>query len=264
MKFRELFSVPEGKTITEKNLYRVLISSICSILLCMGCLAGTTWAWFAVSIENEENVIQIEEPEVTVNVVRIEDPAVTVAIDDTFQSGNELVAGDYMLTITRSTNKDDLNQDMKFYASLIISYLDGEEDVTKIYKIVITDFVSTAININTDFKLRIEISWMEPANAEPVIDNLIEVNVEEETEPTEESTEPTEETTQPTEAETKPTEETTQPTEAETDPTEETTQPTEAETKPTEETTQSTETETETTETTVVTESNASSSVDDT
>ena len=264
MKFRELFSVPEGKRITEKYLYRVLVSSICSILLCMGCLAGTTWAWFAVSIENEENVIQIEEPEVTVNVARIEDPAVTVAIDDTFQSGNELVAGDYMLTITRSTNKDDLNQDMKFYASLIISYLDGEEDITKIYKIVITDSVSTAININTDFKMRIEISWMEPANAEPVIDNLIEVNVEEETEPTEESTEPTEETTEPTESETEPTEETTQPTEAETEPTEETTQPTEAETKPTEETTHPTETETETTETTVVTESNASSSADDT
>ena len=245
MKFRELFSVPEGKRITEKNLYRVLVSSICSILLCMGCLAGTTWAWFAVSIENEENVIQIEEPEVTVNVVRIEDPVVTVTIDDTFQSGYELVAGDYMLTITRSTNKDDLNQDMKFYASLIISYLDGEEDITKIYKIVITDSVSTAININTDFKLRIEISWMEPANAEPVVENLIEVKVEEETESTEESTEPTEETTEPTEAETEPTEETTQPTEAETKPTEETTQPTEAETDPTEETTQPTEAETD-------------------
>ena len=236
MKFREWFSVPEGKRITEKNLYRVLVSSVCSILLCMGCLAGTTWAWFAVSIENEENVIQIEEPEVTVNVARIEDPTVTVAIDDTFQSGNELVAGDHMLTITRSANRDDLNQDMKFYVSLIISYLEGEEDITKIYKVVVIDSVSTAISISTDFKLLIEISWLEPANAEPVVDNLIEVTAEEGTEPTEESTEPSEETTQPTEAETEPTEETTQPTEA----------------------------ETETTETTVVTESNASSSVDDT
>ena len=264
MKFRELFSVPEGKRITEKNLYRVLVSSICSILLCMGCLAGTTWAWFAVSIENEENVIQIEEPEVTVNVVRIEDPVVTVTIDDTFQSGYELVAGDYMLTITRSANRDDLNQDMKFYASLIISYLERGEEITKIYKVVITDSVSTAININTDFKLRIEISWMEPANAEPVVENLIEVKVEEETESTEENTEPTEETTEPTETETDPTEETTQPTESETEATEETTQPTESESEPTEETTQSTEAGTEVPETTMATESNTSSSADDT
>lgn len=66
MRIKDLFTVPEGEKVTEQVFHRVLISSICSILLCMTCLAGTTWAWFTVSIENTGNVIEIasawEEP----------------------------------------------------------------------------------------------------------------------------------------------------------------------------------------------------------
>lgn len=252
MKFREFFSAPEGKRITEKYLYKVLISSICSILLCMGCLAGTTWAWFTVSIENEGNVIRIEEPEVTVHVVRKEDSAVTVAVDDTIQSGGKLAAGAYTLTITRSTNTDDLNQDMnfmKFYASLVISYVEGEENITKIYKVESTNSASIDININTEFNLNIEISWLEPLNAE-LVDNSIEVTVEE-TEPTEESTMTGEETADPTGTGTDHTGETTAPPETETDPTKETTSPPES----SEVTSQPAESESEPAETEAVTES---------
>ena len=59
MRLKELFSVPEGKKVTEKVFGRVLISSVCSILLSMACLISTTWAWFTVSIENTDNVIHI-------------------------------------------------------------------------------------------------------------------------------------------------------------------------------------------------------------
>ena len=59
MGIKKLFTVPEGEKITEQVFCRVLISSICSMLLCMACLAGTTWAWFTVSIENTGNVIEI-------------------------------------------------------------------------------------------------------------------------------------------------------------------------------------------------------------
>lgn len=67
MRIKDLFTVPEGEKVTEQVFRRVLISSICSILLCMACLAGTTWAWFTVSIENTDNVIEIasEWPEST-------------------------------------------------------------------------------------------------------------------------------------------------------------------------------------------------------
>ena len=67
MRIKDLFTVPEGEKVTEQVFHRVLISSICGILLCMACLAGTTWAWFTVSIENTDNVIEIasEWPEST-------------------------------------------------------------------------------------------------------------------------------------------------------------------------------------------------------
>lgn len=58
-KLKYLFTVPENEKVTEKHLMRVLISSVCSILLCMTCLVSTTWAWFTVSITSENNVIGI-------------------------------------------------------------------------------------------------------------------------------------------------------------------------------------------------------------
>ena len=279
MKFRELFSVPEGKGITEKILYRVLVSSICSILLCMGCLAGTTWAWFSVSIENEENVIAVAS-----------NPEVVITVNDAgFDSSSNLGSGTHIVRVTHASELDDVQQKSTLYVTFSIN-----EEVQGYVMLNHENGYTASINITTDQEciLSWTVSWFMPDSAKPVADNLIELRSEEETEPTEESTEPTEETTEPTETEavpteettepteaetdptqettqpaeteTDPTEETTQPTEAETEPTEETTQPTEAETEPTEETAQPTEAETETTETTVVTESNASSSADDT
>lgn len=272
MKFRELFSVPEGKTITEKNLYRVLISSICSILLCMGCLAGTTWAWFAVSIENEENVIALAS-----------NPKVVITVNDAgFDSSSNLGSGTHIVRVTHASELDDVQQKSTLYVTFSLN-----EEVQGYVMLNHENGYTANINITTDQEcvLSWTVSWFMPDSAEPVIDNLIELRsegtepTEESTEPTEETTEPaeadpTEETTQPMETETDPSEETTQPTETETDPTEETTEPTEAETEPTEETTQVTEaeteptavttqpaeTETEVAETVAVTESNTDSS----
>ena len=235
MKFRELFSVPEGKTITEKNLYRVLISSICSILLCMGCLAGTTWAWFAVSIENEENVIALAS-----------NPEVVITVNDAgFDSSSNLGSGTHIVRVTHASKLDDVQQKSILYVTFSLN-----EEVQGYVLLNNENGYTANINITTDQEcvLSWTVSWFKPDNAEPVIDNLIELRSEEETEPTEESTEPAEETTESTEAETDPTEETTEPAEAETDPTEETAEPAEAETDPTEETTEPAETETETTE----------------
>lgn len=67
MRSKNAYGSPETKLITEKYLLRVLASSICSIFLCMACLAGSTWAWYTVSVENTENVIQVAS--VTNNVL---------------------------------------------------------------------------------------------------------------------------------------------------------------------------------------------------
>lgn len=68
MKMKCLFTVPQGEKVTEKHLRRVLISSICSILLCMACLASTTWAWFTVGIENTDNVIEMATATASVQI----------------------------------------------------------------------------------------------------------------------------------------------------------------------------------------------------
>ena len=237
MKFRELFSIPAGKRITEKYLYRVLISSICSILLCMGCLAGTTWAWFAVSIENTENVIAIaSHPEVVITVNGAE-----------FASASDLDSGVHSVTVTHASEPDDVQQKSTLYVTFSLN-----EEVQGYVMLNLENSYTADIQINANQKCNLSwtVSWFEPDSAELVVDGLIELRDEEKTEtavetgqPTEGETEPTEATMQPTEGETEPAEETTQPTE--TEPTEATTQPTETETEPTEETTQPTEVETE-------------------
>ena len=233
MKFRKLPSVPEGKTITEKYLYRVLISSICSIFLCIGCLAGTTWAWFAVSIENVENVIAVAS-----------NPEVVMTVNGAGFESN-LGSGTHIVSVAHAGEVDDVQQKSTLYVTFSLN-----EEVRGYVMLNHENSYTANINITTDQEciLSWTVSWFEPDNAEPAVGNSIELRSEKETEPTEESTEPTEEAAEPTETETEPIEETTEPTETETEPAEETTEPTEAETDPTEETTQPTETETDPTE----------------
>ncbi len=70
MRLKDFFAVPAGKKVTEKDLHRVLVSSICSILLCMACLVSTTWAWFAVSLENTGNIIAIATVDASIVVTQ--------------------------------------------------------------------------------------------------------------------------------------------------------------------------------------------------
>ena len=56
---KKLFTVPSDEKITEKNMMCVLISTVCSVSLCMACLASTTWAWYTATVTSESNVLQI-------------------------------------------------------------------------------------------------------------------------------------------------------------------------------------------------------------
>ena len=93
-----LFTVPEGEKITEKHLTRVLVSSICSILLCMSCLVSTTWAWFAVSVENTGNVINIGTYSVTTTVTRVSDGE-QIQPTSLYQHGYYLTEGEYSVKV---------------------------------------------------------------------------------------------------------------------------------------------------------------------
>ena len=120
MKFVNLFSLPKGKKITDKYLGRVLVSSICGILLCMGCLAGSTWAWFTVSLENTGNVIEIDRPEIRVRV----------ADGTAFESGSVLGSGSYKLLIKRNNLEADFSQKSDLYVTLTVTEKPSESRET--------------------------------------------------------------------------------------------------------------------------------------
>ena len=162
MRIRELYTVPKEQKITEKYLRRVLISSICGILLCMSCLAGTTWAWFTVSIENTNNVIQIGKPEVR------------LAIDGKEQdSGVPLESGEYKLKIEHANELDDFQKKSTLYVTLTLTSED--ETVIKYAKIDQNEAYTKTITINTGkaCTLSWEVSWFALPNAAELVDDTI-------------------------------------------------------------------------------------------
>lgn len=203
MRLKDLFTVPTGQKVTEKCLHRVLISSICSILLCMACLAGTTWAWFAVSIENTGNVIQIGTPEVKLMVN-----------GESFNSGKELPAGKNEILIEHANEQDDLQKKSTLYVTLSVN------NVVRGYVMLDSNNgYKTSIIIETaeQYPLSWTASWFDPGNPDvkPLIDNPIHITVENPTEETTEATTvpaATEEMTGSTKTTTPATEETTIPT----------------------------------------------------
>ena len=99
MSIKHLFHIPDGEKVTDAAFSRVLISSVCGILLCMGCLVGTTWAWFIANTENTDNVIEIAT--VTADVtVQQNDVAITPADDGSYT----LPAGDYTMHVQMTHN----------------------------------------------------------------------------------------------------------------------------------------------------------------
>ena len=177
MKFWKLFAVPEGKGITEKHLYRVLVSSVCGILLCMGCLAGSTWAWFAVSVENTENVLQIGMP------------AVVLTIDGSeFASGTQLGAGEYSVNVMHANAADVFDQKSVLYVTFF-----ADQSVAGYVKLDFENRYEGNIRILTDKDCVVSwaVSWFAPDHAEPLKDWCIDLSGNTESEPTEDMTEET-------------------------------------------------------------------------
>ena len=88
MKFlKYLFTVPEGEKVTERHLKRVLISSVCGILLCMTCLVSSTWAWYTATVQVPVSPITVAEHSAEVYVgdaqTKEEAPAVILADGET-------------------------------------------------------------------------------------------------------------------------------------------------------------------------------------
>ena len=200
MRLKDLFTVPKGQKVTEKHLRRVLIASICSILLCMSCMVNATLAWFTLSIENKGNQIWIGEPKINVFVN-----------GGSYASGSKLSGNDVTLQMFHANEKtDDFNKKSTLYVTLTIQGNDSAETVC------VTLDESNGYSLEVNIQNRTEnackvswtVSWFKPDNADaldgaPVILEAAESagSAEQEiTEPSEET--PSQETTESSVAET--------------------------------------------------------------
>ena len=183
MRLKELFIIPEGKKVTEKVFGRVLISSICSILLCMVCLISTTWAWFTVSVDNMGNEIQIGKPEISLTVA-----------DSAYVPGAELTDRDISLNMVHANTADEFHKKSTLYVTLTIQ--NGSETTTVYTTLNESNNYSAAINIKnnagTPCSLSWTASWFVPVKAVELTDSTITLETEE---PAESSAENTTETT---------------------------------------------------------------------
>jgi len=166
MRLKDLFSVPTGQKITEKHLRRVLVSSICSILLSMGCLVSVTWAWFVVSIENTGNVIQIGSPEIDVFVDDVRGETILNPSEDS-----------HIVSLEHAGETDDLDQKSILYAVLTIvpdEEMSSDEPFS-VYTVLgpEKDYEKVEIFTEVQCELSWEASWIEPANAAPLTDECL-------------------------------------------------------------------------------------------
>lgn len=166
MRIKELFTVPKGKKITEKIFSRVLISSVCSILLCMACLMGTTWAWFTVSIENTGNEIQIAKATPAV-VIKVGDIPVS-PVDGAYS----LEAGNYGVTVrldNNATGTDALNKTQRNVVYVVMSVI--QDSTSNNYYLAFADADDLSFDlqiVGSAAEIRFAVSWIEPASATPI------------------------------------------------------------------------------------------------
>lgn len=168
---RELFTAPKGTKVTEKMFGRVLLSSVCGILLCGVCLAGATWAWFTVSIDNKQNEIQIASATADITIKDLEDNR---NVDPNSEEGGYvLAAGTYNIEINldnTATGLDDLNRQQNdvYVVMTVIHNLES--------KSCFFTFPGNAQEVKQQNELRIEngtaavsfsVSWVKPASVIP-------------------------------------------------------------------------------------------------
>jgi len=197
LRIKELFTVPKDEKITEKAFARVLLSSVCSILLCMTCLAGTTWAWFTVSVENTGNVIQIGTAQANAAIVSVDGEEVPEGVavfagadDEETDAGMPLPAGTYVFKITHANDYDDLNAKSTLYVTLTATGTNTSEETAEgeatggevttgknscVYGYVVLNGdnhyeTTVTIQVAEDCTLSMEVSWFAPANANSLED----------------------------------------------------------------------------------------------
>ena len=58
---KKLFAGSKDEKTNKKHKLRVLISTLCCVVLCLSFLVGTTWAWYTKTVSSQNNVLEIGE-----------------------------------------------------------------------------------------------------------------------------------------------------------------------------------------------------------
>lgn len=197
MRIKEWFVVPAGTKVTEKVFGRVLCSSVCSILLCMACLAGSTWALFSVGINNTDNVIHIATVSMDVDVTS-GGSQVAPATDGSYS----LPSGTYAVQLKLKSNGtgDELAAEQS-PAYVTMAVRDGNSTQYYFYTFPqYSEVKSQQISVTGGTaSVSFSVSWVQPTNAtaadgSEVTVNAVSLQQEESTPETTDSTDPTENT----------------------------------------------------------------------
>ena len=65
---KHILYIPKHQKPTDENILRLLMPSVVGIIICMVCLAGSSWAWFSASVQTRPQNIQAAEYELSVAV----------------------------------------------------------------------------------------------------------------------------------------------------------------------------------------------------
>ena len=189
---QNLFSVPKGKKVTDADMKRVLVSSVCGILVCMTCLISSTWAWYTVSAETGPVSIEVAELELTVGV-----DGVQTATEDTFVALMDNQQSTVQLKIDPEQQADSLKTVAKRY--VVLSVYDAEEQHVSTYYVPYNGSV-LELTLATDLACKVYFTptWQIPLQGEPLpeeVFKLIPAPVETTATTTAATTEATTETT---------------------------------------------------------------------
>lgn len=65
---KSIFYTAKHQKPTDDNILRLFLSSFVGIILCMACLAGSTWAWFSASVQTAPQTIEAANFDIAVTV----------------------------------------------------------------------------------------------------------------------------------------------------------------------------------------------------
>lgn len=65
---KHILYIPKHQKPTDENILRLLLPSVLGVILCMVCLAGTSWAWFTSTVQTPPQTIESANFDISVTI----------------------------------------------------------------------------------------------------------------------------------------------------------------------------------------------------